>query len=230
MIEHGKFTQGEVSFPVDMNDAHKTFDAVAALSNADKIKLATANNIPTEPFNKTLITGILKSVVQNAWFLAKTGTVPSEVLAGHNVRLERYKSDIAAPVSAVDLLARKPKATREDKSLKYTIDGEKYEAVWKEWRGARYLVIKAMLDAAAPVTLSGLLASMKETRESALPTRNGAGQIIKALIAAGIVTCTNPENVRAPKGSKKTAPTPPVPSDRNPNPKPHPQQQSKKKH
>jgi ribosomal 30S subunit maturation factor RimM len=44
-IVNGFYVQGDLKFAVDANDAHKTFDAVAALSNADKIKLAQLNNI-----------------------------------------------------------------------------------------------------------------------------------------------------------------------------------------
>lgn len=215
-IERGNYVQGDLKFAVDPADAHKTFDAVAALSNPDKIKLANLNNIKTEPFNKQLLTTILKSVVQNVWFANKLGTTPEEVLSGHKGRLARYNAELAIPASTTDFLSRKTRAKSETrKVLLFTIDAEKYESQWKEFRQQAYLTIKALIDLGA---VDGVGKSVREiqeqaveTRETTQPTKNAVGQILNRLIAAGIVTCLNPEDGRqkkAPVG--KTSTTPPA--------------------
>jgi len=214
-IVHGHYVQGDLKFAVDGNDAHKTFDAVAALSNADKIKLAQLNNIRTEPFNKQLLTTILKSVVQNVWFANKQGTVPSEVLSGHQGRLARYNAELAIPASSTDFLSRKThKASETRKVLLYTLDAAKYEANWKEYRQQTYLTIKAMIDLGA---VGGVGKSVREiqetateTRETTQPTRNAIGQILNRLIAAGIATCLNPEDSRKPKATPASKPAAPA--------------------
>lgn len=204
-IERGHYVQGDLKFAVDANDAHKTFDAVAALSNADKIKLATLNGIKTEPFNKQLLTTVLKSVVQNVWFANKQGATPAEVLSGHQGRLARYNAELAIPASSADFLSRKTRAKSETrKVLLFTIDPAKYEAQWKDFRQQAYLTIKALIDLGA---INGVGKSVRdihdtatETRETTKPTRNAIGQILSRLIAAGIVTCLNPEDGRQKKG------------------------------
>lgn len=223
-IEHGFYVQGDLKFAVNAADAHKTFDAVAALSNVDKIKLAKLNGIQAEPYNKQMLTTVLKSVVQNAWFAAKhNGVVPAEVLAGHNGRLAQYTAAIAVPSSTVDFLSKKQRAESKTRpSLTYTIDEAKYEADWnlpkdadgketgKNWRGQRYLVVKSMLDLKATGTngksVRDIFENTKETRETPQPTRNAVGQIVNALLAAGIVTLLNPQDVRVKvKGTKTPA-------------------------
>lgn len=207
-IEGGFYEQGGVKFAVDINEttAHKTFDAVAALSHDDKVKLAKANDIPAEPYNKQLLTTILKSAVQNVWFLAKLGNLPGEVLQGHTARLARYKAEIAIPASAVDFLSRKSRATSSTAkpSLKFVIDEAKYEAAYTAdkdaWRGQRYLTIKSMIDLEAKgttgKTVREIFENAKETRETPKPSRNAVGQIVNALLAAGIVTCLNPQDAK----------------------------------
>ena len=116
-IVNGQYVQGSLKFAVDA-DAHKTFDAVAALSNADKIALAKLNGIPCEPFNKNALTTILKSVVQNAWFANRhNGVVPAEVLAGHQGRLALYVASMTVPTSTVDFLSKKTRASKSKPSL-----------------------------------------------------------------------------------------------------------------
>ena len=111
-IESGFYVQGDLKFKVDTQDAHKTFDAVADLSKEDKLKLASLNGIATQPFNKQLLTNILKSVVQNAWFISKTGNLPTEVATGHQARLRKYATELALPTSSVDFLSRKTRTSR----------------------------------------------------------------------------------------------------------------------
>lgn len=217
-IVHGQYVQGDLKFAVDAADAHKTFDAVAALSNADKIKLATLNNIKTEPFNKQALTTVLKSVVQNAWFANKLGTTPQEVLTAHQKRLARYNAELAIPTSTTDFLAAKTRARSETrKVLLYTIDVEKYEAEWQKWRSQSYLVINAMIQLGAKdgvgKSVRDIQEAAKETRETTQPTRNAVGQILTRLIAAGISKCINPEDARQKptKGAKTEAPATPAP-------------------
>ncbi len=223
-IVNGFYVQGDLRFQVDPVDAHKTFDAVQALSHADKLKLASLNGIPTEPYNKQLLTTILKSVVQNAWFAAKHGSVPNEVMTGHASRLQRYHSDISVPANAVDFLAKKSRAAKAKPALSFTIDGAKYEADQANWRGQRYLVVKSMLDlmtnveAGKGVTIRAVFDNCKGTRETDAPTRNAVGQIVNKLKEAGIVTCLNPQDAKKPKTT-----TPPPKAT-------PPAQQSKKKH
>jgi hypothetical protein len=205
-IENGFYVQGELRFAIDASDAHKTFDAVGALSHADKLTLAKLNNIPAEPYNKQLLTNVLKSVVQNAWFAAKQGVVPVEVMTGHTARLQRYHAEIAIPANAVDFLAKKTRVAKTAKpSLSFVLDNGKYEAVWKEWRGQRALVIRSMQElqgqGASGITIRQILENVKETRETTLPTRNAVGQIVNALKEAGLVTCLNPEAAKAPRQS-----------------------------
>lgn len=211
-IEHGHYVQGDLKFAVDAQDAHKTFDAVAALSNSDKIKLAKLNGIIAEPFNKNLLTTVLKSLVQNAWFAQKLGNIPTEVLSGHNARLARYTAEISVPTSAVDFLSKKTRAASKTRpTLKYTIDEAKYTAAYdadhNAWRGQRYLVIKSLLalNTATGVTVRDVFDNATETRETAKPSRNAVGQIINALVAAGIATLLNPQDAKA-KLTKKTPP------------------------
>lgn len=205
-IENGFYVQGLLKFAVDASDAHKTFDAVGALSHADKLTLAKLNNIPSEPYNKQLLTNVLKSVVQNAWFAAKQGVVPVEVMTGHNARLARYRAEIAIPTNAVDFLAKKTRVAKAARpALSFTFDNAKYEAVWREWRGQRALVIFSMQELflsvpqGSGVTIRQILENTKETRETTMPTRNAVGQIVNALKEAGIVTCLNPEVAKAPR-------------------------------
>jgi hypothetical protein len=205
-IENGFYVQGDLSFKIDTTDAHKTFDAVGALSHADKLTLAKLNNIPAEPYNKQLLTNVLKSVVQNVWFAAKQGVVPVEVMTGHNARLQRYHAEIAIPTNAVDFLAKKTRVAKAARpSLLFSLDPLKYEAVWREWRGQRALVIRSMQELlthvpqGSGVTIRQILENVKETRETTLPTRNAVGQIVNALKEAGIVTCLNPEAAKAPR-------------------------------
>lgn len=203
-IVGGFYQQGDLRFAVDASDAHKTFDAVGALSHADKIKLAQLNNIPTEPYNKQLLTNVLKSVVQNAWFAAKQGVVPVEVMTGHNARLARYGAEIAIPTNAVDFLAKKTRVVAAARpALSFTLDNAGYEKVWKEWRGQRALVIRSMQELKAidgvGVTIRQILENVKETRETTMPTRNAVGQIVNALKDAGLVKCLNPEVAKAPR-------------------------------
>lgn len=217
-IQNGFYVQGDLKFAVDATDAHKTFDAVAALSQPDKIKLAKLNGIQAEPYNKQLLTGILKSVVQNAWFANKLGSVPTEVLTAHAARLQRYQAEIAVPTSAVDFLSKKTRAASKTKpSLMYAIDEAKYEAAYNvdhnAWRGQRYLTIKSMIDLKAfgkeGKSVRDIFENAKETRETGAPTRNAVGQIVNALIAAGIVTLLNPQDVRVKAEPKpKTTPAP----------------------
>lgn len=214
-IEHGSYVQGDLKFAVDASDAHKTFDAVAALSQPDKVKLAKLNGIQAEPYNKQLLTTILKSVVQNVWFAHKLGTIPTEVLTGHNARLARYNAELSVPSSAVDFLSKKTRAASKTRpTLKYTIDGAKYEAAYaadhNTYRGQRYLVIAAMLGlkpGTAGVSIRDIYEATSETRETARPTRNAVGQVVNKLIEAGIVTLLNPQDVRV-KGATKKAATP----------------------
>jgi len=210
-IVGGFYVQGELKFAVDSSDAHKTFDAVGALSHADKLTLAKLNGIPTEPYNKQLLTNVLKSVVQNAWFIAKQGAVPAEVLSGHTARVQRYLSEIAIPTNAVDFLAKKTRAVKAAKpSLSFTLDNAKYEENWKEWRGQRALVVRSMQELKAVngvgVTVRQILENTKETRETTMPTRNAVGQIVNALKEAGLVTCLNPEAAKAPRTTKAEPP------------------------
>lgn len=221
-IQNGFYVQGDLKFAVDAADAHKTFDAVAALSQPDKIKLAKLNSIQAEPYNKQLLTGILKSVVQNAWFANKLGSVPTEVLTAHAARLQRYQAEIAVPTSAVDFLSKKTRAASKTRpSLMYVIDEAKYEAAYNSdynaWRGQRYLVIKSMIgltnqphEAGKGFTVRDIFENAKETRETGAPTRNAVGQIVNALIAAGIVTLLNPQDVRV-KAEPKPKTTPAAP-------------------
>jgi hypothetical protein len=212
-IANGFYVQGEMKFAVDSSDAHKTFDAVEALSHADKLTLAKLNNIPTEPYNRQLLTNILKSVVQNAWFAAKHGNVPVEVANGHVTRLQRYHQDIATPTSAVDFLVKKRKESKTRPALLFTIDAAKYEADQANWRGQRYLVVKSMIELskgdAAGVTIRAVFDNCAETRETVAPTRNAVGQIVNKLKEAGIVTCLNPQDAKKP-AAPKTPATPPV--------------------
>lgn len=217
-IEGGFYVQGDLRFAVDATDAHKTFDAVGALSHADKLTLAKLNNIPTEPYNKQLLTNVLKSVVQNAWFAAKQGVVPVEVMTGHNARLARYGAEIAIPTNAVDFLAKKTRVAKAARpALSFTLDEAAYEKVWREWRGQRALVIRSMqelltgLPQGSGVTIRQILENVKETRETTLPTRTAVGQIVNALKDAGLVTCLNPEVAKAPrtKPVQTTKTTPP---------------------
>jgi len=207
-IEHGHYVQGNLKFAVDPKDAHKTFDAVAALSKEDKIALAKANGIHCEPFNKNLLTTILKSVVQNVWFATQLGTVPEEVVKGHQNRLQQYSVALNAPTSTTDFLSKKTRAASKTRTvLLYTIDGAKYEAAYgadhNTWRGQRYLVIKSLLAANNPggISIKTLFENTPETRETSKPSKNAIGQILNALIAAGIATCINPQDAR-----KKAAP------------------------
>jgi len=230
-IENGFYVHGDFKFAVDITDAHKTFDAVAALSNSDKIKLANLNGIKAEPYNKQLLTNILKSVVQNAWFAHKVGTVPAEVLKGHEARLARYSAEISVPTSAVDFLSKKTRAASTARpSLQFVIDEAKYEADYKNWRGQRYLVVKTMIDLGAKGTtgksVREIFDNSKETRETPAPTRNAVGQIVNALLAAGIVTCLNPQDARQ-KADKKAEPATPAPAAKKHTPAPAP---AKKKH
>lgn len=210
-IQHGHYVQGDLKFAVDAADAHKTFDAVAALSNADKIKLAKLNGVAAEPFNKQLLTTILKSVVQNVWFGNKLGTVPDEVLKGHTARLTKYNVELALPTSSVDFLSRKVRAVSETrKVLLYSIDEAKYEENWKTYRSQAYLVIKSMVELGATngtgKSVRDIFENTKETRETTQPTKNAIGQVLGKLIAAGIVTCLNPEDARQKKQPEKKAP------------------------
>lgn len=210
-IVHGHYVQGDLKFAVDPADAHKTFNAVAALSNADKIKLAKLNNINVEPFNKQALTTILKSAVQNVWFANKLGSTPQEVLTAHQGRLARYNAELAIPTSTTDFLAKKTRKVSETrKVLLYTIDPVKYEANWKEYRQQAYLTIKAMIDLGA---VNGIGKSVREiqeqateTRETTQPSRNAIGQILNRLIAAGIAKCLNPEDARQKKAVAAAAP------------------------
>lgn len=207
-IEGGFYVQGDLKFAIDTNDAHKTFDAVAALSHPDKLKLAKLNNIPAEPYNKQLLTNILKSLIQNAWFIAKQGAVPAEVLTGHAARVQRYQAEIAIPTNAVDFLAKKTRVVKAAKpALSFVLDNVKYEANWKEWRGQRALVVRSMQElqkgplspGTTGFSIRQIVENCIETRETTLPTRNAVGQIVNALKDAGIVTCLNPEAAKAPR-------------------------------
>lgn len=213
-IDHGFYVQGDIKFAVDVTDAHKTFDAVAALSNADKIKLAKLNNIPAEPFNKQALTTILKSVVQNAWFANKVGNVPTEVMTAHAARLARYNAELSLPSSTVDFLSRKTRAVSETrKVLLYTIDPVKYETNWKDYRSQAYLTIKTLIDLGGVngtgKSVRDIFDAVTETRETTKPTKNAIGQILNRLTTAGIVRCLNPEDAR--KAPEKKATTPAAP-------------------
>lgn len=221
-IEGGFYVQGALRFAIDASDAHKTFDAVGALSHNDKITLAKLNNIPTEPYNKQLLTNVLKSVVQNAWFTAKQGSVPVEVLTGHTSRLQRYQAEIAIPTNAVDFLAKKARVVKAARpQLSFTLDSAKYEAGWRETtkRGQLALVVRSMQELlvgvpqGSGVTIGQIALNCKETKETTLPTRNAVGQLINALKADGLVTCLNPEVAKAapaPKATTKTVVQPPA--------------------
>lgn len=205
-IVHGHYVQGDLKFAVDAADAHKTFDAVAALSNDDKKKLAKLNGINAEPFNKQLLTTILKSVVQNVWFANKLGSVPQEVSSGHVARLARYNAELAIPTSTTDFLARKTRARSETrKVLLYSIDPVKYETNWKDYRQQAYLTIRAMIELGAVngngKSVRDIQEKAVETRETTQPTRNAIGQILTRLIAVGIATCINPQDARQKKGT-----------------------------
>lgn len=228
-IEKGFYIQGDLKFAVDASDAHKTFDAVAALSHDDKVKLAKLNDIPAEPYNKQLLTSILKSAVQNVWFSNKLGNLPAEVLQGHTTRLSVYKTTLNAPTSTVDFLARKTRAASKTAkpSLSYVISNlQVYEDDFnksrkdkgKNWLGQRYLTIKSMQEIGATgttgKTVREIFENCKDTRENVKPTRNAVGQIVNALLAAGIVTCLNPQDAKtkpttkaAPAAKKAPAPT-----------------------
>lgn len=217
-IVNGSYVQGDLSFAVDADNAHKTFDAVAALSNADKSKLAKLNGIPCEPFNKSAITGILKSVVQNVWFAHKTGKTPPEVLAGHTTRLAAYTAQLAVSTSTVDLLSRKQRSESTRVKLLYTLDKDAYEKVWQDWRGQRALTVGAFLTLKGTagdkgVSLSDLHDAIptEGTRETKKPTKNAMGLIVNALKDAGIVTCLNPQDAqeKKPRAKKGEATTPP---------------------
>jgi len=210
-IDHGFYVQGDIKFAVDAADAHKTFDAVAALSNADKIKLAKLNNIPAEPFNKQALTTILKSVVQNAWFANKVGSVPTEVQTAHAARLARYNAELSLPSSTVDFLSRKTRAVSETrKVLLYTIDPVKYEAKWQEYRSQAYLTIKTLIDLGGVngtgKSVRDIYDTVTETRETTKPTKNAIGQILNRLTTAGIVRCLNPEDARKVPAKKAATP------------------------
>lgn len=217
-IENGFYVQGDLKFAVDTANAHKTFDAVQALSNPDKIKLAKLNGVQTEPFNKNLLTTILKSIVQNAWFANRhNGVIPAEVLAGHNGRLATYTAAIALPTSDVDFLSKKKRAeSKTHPTLMFTLDEQKYESVWRDWRNQRYLVIKSMLELKATTgtpgaSIKSIADNCKETRENNCPNRNAVGQIINKLVAAGIVTLLNPRKKPVETPTPKPEPTKPAP-------------------
>lgn len=219
IIKDGFYVQGDLKFAIDPKDAHKTFDMVAALSQPDKIKLAKLNDIKTEPYNKQLLTTILKSVVQNAWFVATKGSLPTEVFTAHQGRLQRYAVELAIPTSTVDFLSKKTRATKQARpSLMYLIDEAKYEADHKNWRGQRYLVVKSMgelqkepHEAGTGFSVRAIFDNAKETRETPAPTRNAVGQIVNALVEAGIAKLLNPQDARTKAAPKaKTTTTPPA--------------------
>lgn len=219
-FENGFFVQGDLRFKIDPNDAHKTFDAVAALSKADKIKLAQLNGITTEPFNNTHLTTILKSVAQNVFIANKEGTVPAAVLAGHQGRLHRYNAEITIPYSDIDLLSRKVRksSTRSAPSLLFVVDEKKYESDWQNWRSQRYLVIKTLIDLGATVvsqkgvSMKAVQEAMKETRETTKPKTNPMGQIVRALEEAKIVVCLNPQDRRERKKKDEAPAKAPAPA------------------
>jgi hypothetical protein len=238
-IENGFYVQGNVKFAVDPANHVKTFDAVAALSKEEKISLAQANGIVVEPFNNDALTTVLKSVVQIAWFAQhpQYSTNLPDVIKGHTKRVSDYEKALGVTVKRkrVDLLGGAGKESTRAVLL-YTIDEAKYEADWskaeggKNWRGQRYLVIKSMLDLGAKVGSAGrsvrdIFENSKETRETAAPTRNAVGQIINALIEAGIAACLNPQDARQ-KPAKKGEKQPEAPK-KNP---PAPPKDNKKKH
>lgn len=230
-IVNGFFVQGDVKFAVDLGDsAHKAFDAVAALSQPDKVKLAKLNGIQAEPYNKQLLTSILKSVVQNAWFTAKVGTIPAEVLAGHNARLVRYNAEIQVPTSNVDFLSKKTRAaSSQAKTLLFTIDEAKYEAEYTKWRGQAALVVRSLVELGGKSdgkSIRDIFENVKETHETAAPSRNAVGQIINKLVAVGIATCLNPQDAKK-KPEPKTTPAPVAPVAKKVTP---PAAPAKKKH
>lgn len=212
-IVNGFYVQGDLKFAVDSTDAHKTFDAVAALSQPDKVKLAKLNDIPAEPYNKQLLTTILKSVVQNAWFANKLGNVPTEVATAHAGRVASYKAQLTVPTSAVDFLSRKTRAASKTKpSLLFTIDQTKFDADYNNWRGQRYLVGNTMiqLGKTTGITVREIFENTKETRETTQPTRNAVGQIVNKLVEAGIASCLNPQDAKAKPTPTKTKAAPPA--------------------
>jgi hypothetical protein len=240
-IENGFYIQGDLKFAVDIKDAHKTFDAVAALAQPDKIKLAKLNDIKAEPYNRQALTTILKSVVQNAWFVATTGNLPVEVATAHSGRLAQYNAQFAIPASTVDFLSRKARAasSQAKPSLQFVIDEAKYEAAYNAdhntWRGQSYLVIKSMVElkavGTAGKTIKEIFENSKETRETPGPTRNAVNQIINKLVAAGIVTCLNPQDAKKkpePKAKTPEAPKAPAPAGKTTHQPPAPA--PKKKH
>lgn len=218
-IEKGFYIQGDLKFAVDANDGHKTFDAVAALSHDDKVKLAGLNDIPAEPYNKQLLTTILKSAVQNVWLTNKLGTTPAEVIIAHQNRVAVYKTQLAAPSSSIDLLARKTRKASESKpALSYVIDPAKYEEAYKadkkKFQGQRYLVIKALIELSATgtngKTVNNIDEKIVEGRETMKPTRNAINGALKVMKEAGFVTCLNPREEKpkaAPAAKKDPAPT-----------------------
>ena len=224
-ITNGEYTQGDLSFPVDMNDIPKTLDAVGKLSNGVLANLAKANNLPTEPFDKRLITLVLKSHVQNVWYQAIQGAVPQAVNDGHIKRVNAYVAQLAilSDASTDDFVTvRKVRAENPAApKLMYVLDQAKYEANWKDWRGQKYIVVKSMLDLGVGIsgegtktvtgaTIRQIADDCKETRETKAPTKNATGLIINTLRKAGIVILLNPQDEREKKPRAPKATTTPA--------------------
>lgn len=215
-VTEGKYVQGELTFDVGTSLTKETFNVIDKMPKAQLLLLAAANDIPTEPFDKRLLTLILKHHLQNVCYMAFKGGIPDAVKEAYPKRLVAYRQQLAilAATSTDDLLSG-PTTRRESTArprLLFVLDEAKYEAVWKDWRNQKYIVIKSFIDlkaitGSAGASITQVFEGAKETRETTIPNKNQTGNIVMALRQAGIVTLLNPQDERQKKEKTPAAET-----------------------
>jgi hypothetical protein len=131
------------------------------------------------------------------------------VLSGHARHAwQRYNAELAIPASTTDFLSRKTRKVSETrKVLQYTISQRSTKLTGKNYRQQAYLTIKALIELGA---VNGVGKSVREIQEAAKrhakqrsQPATPLGRFLPGLIAAGIVTCVNPEDARQKKQQPK---------------------------
>lgn len=196
------FEQAGVKFEVSPTDILASLDALDKLSSDQFKALATANGVPSDPYDKRLLKPILMGIVQNAWYLAYKGQVPEKCVANQDRRVARYKEQLEelknhnGEDAVVSRKAPSAAPARERVVNLYRLTTATKET-WEKFKGQKRLIVRAFLELKAVqpegtgVSVKTISETVKETEETVAPSLKNCAFHVNAFVHEGIVECTN---------------------------------------
>lgn len=219
-IENGKFTQGELSFDIDVKDLAKALQQVDKLSVAQHRELAKLNGITVEPFDRRLLRPVVLGLVQSAWYKAIKGSIPEKVAASQSNRLVEYARQLEAlkNVSEEDIVATRSRKSSKAASdatpkavLKYVLAEDKVTAILakdvkergdQRLIGQQYMIVEALRKLKVASSVDDITKAIVANPYVITPGKTNVSFHINDFKKAGLVTAVDEKGqvvVDAPK-------------------------------